>query len=320
MVVARAQRSVKRADPRSDPRYRRVVDKLDADSKKLKKHPPPSKKSDESGKAAKGPANEKAAGARARQVDKLEAAETPKPENASFLETLRAEIAKVMPQTLGDTEKFMKGGSGNEIKGALKGEVAQQKGEATGELQKTSNAPPSEAGVPAKPVTPIPAEPAPPTPKVNGADAMPAPKSDAEISLQDSKADVADARKPTRQTDKRLQNANDPRFSAVIAADKAVQKQADAGPGKYRGSESATLAKAAGADFVKTSTGFAGGGATVEDVRLLRDTVGPDIGVKASGGIRSKEDAEAMVEAGATRLGASAGIKIVRGEASEAKY
>lgn len=82
----------------------------------------------------------------------------------------------------------------------------------------------------------------------------------------------------------------------------------------------ATLAKAAGADFVKTSTGFAGGGATVEDVRLLRETVGPDVGVKASGGIRSKEDAEAMVAAGANRIGASAGIKIVRGEPAAAAY
>jgi len=81
----------------------------------------------------------------------------------------------------------------------------------------------------------------------------------------------------------------------------------------------ASLAKAAGADFVKTSTGFAGGGATVEDVKLLRDTVGPDIGVKASGGVRTREDAEAMVEAGATRIGASAGIKIVRGEKAEGK-
>ena len=80
-----------------------------------------------------------------------------------------------------------------------------------------------------------------------------------------------------------------------------------------------SLAKAAGADFVKTSTGFASGGATVEDVRLMRETVGPDIGVKASGGIRSKEDVEAMVEAGATRIGASAGVKIVRGDAAEAK-
>jgi deoxyribose-phosphate aldolase len=74
-----------------------------------------------------------------------------------------------------------------------------------------------------------------------------------------------------------------------------------------------SLAKAAGADFVKTSTGFAGGGATVEDVRLMRETVGPDIGVKASGGIRTPEEARAMVEAGASRIGASASVKIVRG-------
>jgi len=82
-----------------------------------------------------------------------------------------------------------------------------------------------------------------------------------------------------------------------------------------------TLAKAAGADYVKTSTGFAGGGATVEDVQLMRETVGPEMGVKASGGVRTKEDAEKMVAAGATRFGASAGVKIIRGEASgEGKY
>ena len=80
-----------------------------------------------------------------------------------------------------------------------------------------------------------------------------------------------------------------------------------------------SLAKAAGADYVKTSTGFGGGGATVEDVRLMRETVGPEIGVKASGGIRTKEDVEAMVAAGATRIGASAGVKIVRGEAAGTK-
>jgi deoxyribose-phosphate aldolase len=80
-----------------------------------------------------------------------------------------------------------------------------------------------------------------------------------------------------------------------------------------------TLAKAAGADFVKTSTGFAGGGATVEDVMLMRETVGPEMGVKASGGVRTKEEAEAMVAAGATRLGASAGVKIVRGESAGTK-
>ncbi|MFI5371865.1 MAG: deoxyribose-phosphate aldolase [Candidatus Eisenbacteria bacterium] len=80
-----------------------------------------------------------------------------------------------------------------------------------------------------------------------------------------------------------------------------------------------SLAKAAGADFVKTSTGFSTGGATVEDVRLMRETVGPDVGVKASGGIRTPEDARAMVEAGASRIGASASVKIVRGEPSSGK-
>ena len=71
------------------------------------------------------------------------------------------------------------------------------------------------------------------------------------------------------------------------------------------------LAKVAGADFVKTSTGFGPGGATVEDVALMRRVVGPKIGVKASGGIRTAADVQKMVEAGATRIGASASVKIV---------
>jgi deoxyribose-phosphate aldolase len=73
------------------------------------------------------------------------------------------------------------------------------------------------------------------------------------------------------------------------------------------------LAKVAGAGFVKTSTGFGPGGATPEDVALMRRVVGPSIGVKAAGGIRTREDAEKMIKAGATRIGASASVKIVGG-------
>ncbi len=73
------------------------------------------------------------------------------------------------------------------------------------------------------------------------------------------------------------------------------------------------LSKEAGADFVKTSTGFASGGATVHDVELMRKTVGPEMGVKAAGGVRTYEDAEKMIKAGATRIGASAGVKIIQG-------
>ena len=71
------------------------------------------------------------------------------------------------------------------------------------------------------------------------------------------------------------------------------------------------LAKKAGADFVKTSTGFSKGGATVEDVKLMRETVGTEMGVKASGGIHTKEEATKMIEAGATRIGTSSGISII---------
>jgi deoxyribose-phosphate aldolase len=77
------------------------------------------------------------------------------------------------------------------------------------------------------------------------------------------------------------------------------------------------ISKEAGADFVKTSTGFAGGGATVHDIELMRRVVGPDMGVKASGGVRTYEDAESLVKAGATRIGASAGVKIIQGPSGE---
>lgn len=79
------------------------------------------------------------------------------------------------------------------------------------------------------------------------------------------------------------------------------------------------IAKEAGADFVKTSTGFSSGGATVHDVALMRRTVGPELGVKAAGGIHSQEEAQQMIAAGATRLGASAGVKILQGDVESGK-
>lgn len=77
------------------------------------------------------------------------------------------------------------------------------------------------------------------------------------------------------------------------------------------------IAKTAGAHYVKTSTGFSTGGATVEDIKLMRETVGSNIGVKASGGIRDFQKAKAMIDAGATRLGASASVSIAKGMESE---
>ena len=80
------------------------------------------------------------------------------------------------------------------------------------------------------------------------------------------------------------------------------------------------LSKEAGADYVKTSTGFSTGGAKVADVALMRKTVGPDMGVKASGGARSYEDAIAFIEAGASRIGASSGVAIMNGAQADGDY
>jgi len=80
------------------------------------------------------------------------------------------------------------------------------------------------------------------------------------------------------------------------------------------------IAVKAGADFVKTSTGFSGGGATPEDIALMRESVGEDIGVKASGAVRSGADAEAVILAGATRIGASAGVALLTGAKIRSDY
>ena len=80
------------------------------------------------------------------------------------------------------------------------------------------------------------------------------------------------------------------------------------------------LAQKAGADFVKTSTGFSTGGETLPDVKLMRPTVGPEMGVKAAGGARSYADAVAFVEAGATRIGTSSGVAILKGELADGDY
>src|SRR5262245_53742409 len=254
-IPARA-RKVTPPNPENDPRFKRVVEQLKANSTKLKQHPAPAKKAAEAAAAAKGPANEKKAGAQANQVDKIKEAPTKKPESNSFLALLRAEIEKAMPKTLGDTEKFMKGGSAEGMKGSLKGNVSQQKDQATGDVKSASKQAPNEGGVQAKQSTPIPGEPASAPPAVNGGEAMPAPKPDADVSLQDSKKDTEQAMKDAEVTDTQLQKANDPRFSAVVTAKGAVAKQADTDPAKFRANEQNTLAQAAakaGADAKKNS-------------------------------------------------------------------
>lgn len=233
--------------PKADPRYRRVMDRLNANAKRTAAHPPAAKKTRDAAAAAKGPANERLGAGKAKQVDKIQEAKESKPEPKSFLEVLRAEVAKAMPKELGDTEPEKFNEAADQMKGGLKGNVAQQKEASTKDVASNTRQPPTPTGE-AKVETPLPKEPGVPSPTVPGAEAMPAPKTDAEISLQDSKQNVGDQMKEADVTDRQMAKANDPRFSAVLTSKSEVAKNADAGPARYRASENATLrAAAAGA-------------------------------------------------------------------------
>ena len=234
-----------KVSPQSDPRFRKVMENLQHGAAKSKKHAPASKKAGEASAAAKGPPNEKAAGAKSNQVDKLKEAPAEKPKNDSFLELLRTEIQNAMPKTLGDTDDFMKGDTPGAMKSSLKGSVGEEKDKAAGAIKGASDAKPSDSGVATKEVTPIPGEPAPGVPAVDGAQGMPLPKTNDDVSLQYSKQDTDDEMKEAHVTPRQLQKANDPRFSAVLAAKDAVAKQADAGPAQYRAGEKGVLASAA---------------------------------------------------------------------------
>ena len=252
--------------PESDPRFRRVMDQLKAGAAKTKAHPPASKKAAEAAGAAKGPSNERAAAGKSKQVDKIQDAPAKKPEPSTFLEMLRAEVDKAMPKTLGETEKF--DDKAQQMKGGLKNSANQQKDEAAGGVAGATQQPPGQEGE-AKKETPIPPEGAPAPPNVAAGEGMPAPKTDAEVSLQDSKQETEQQMKDAEVTPTQLKKANDPRFSAVLVAKDSVAKQADAAPAQYRGNEKAAL-----------------GAAAAQAQNTTRKTAAAMIGVKRGSGTR----------------------------------
>src|SRR5437016_3825901 len=115
MPATLAPRVRRPADPKADPRFQRVEAKLKSDSARIKVHPPARKKASEYQAAAKGPPNEKLAGAKAKQVDKMEQAPTGKPDENSFLTLLRAEIEKALPKNNDEAKEFVNEGQKAEI-------------------------------------------------------------------------------------------------------------------------------------------------------------------------------------------------------------
>jgi hypothetical protein len=232
------------ANPRTDPRFVAVTQQIKTGAAQLKKHVPAARKAQEASRSARAPANERMAGAKVKVVDSLKQAPTPRPQPNSFKALLRAEIDKAMPKTLGDTEKFMGGGQANAMKGSLGGNVDAQKASATGPVAQASKKSPDPGSVPAQATTTLPAEPTPPRPAVAAGDGMPPPATAAEVSLQQSKQDTAQALKDDKVKPESLAKANDPRFSAVAGAQAQVASQADRAPASFRARETAVLAGA----------------------------------------------------------------------------
>jgi hypothetical protein len=257
-VAVRTARPLKKpANPKGDPRFQRVMDQLKQKTNTVKKHPPAKQKAAEAAKAAKGPPNEKQAGAKANQVDTMKQAKTEEPDPNSFRAVLRQAIDAVMPQTTEDAGKFMKGGKEAEMKESVSGNVKQQKDQASAELKSATDKPPDPSGVPAKQAETIPADPATPPPQVNAAEGMPAPKPAAEISQEQNKKDVDQQMKEAKVNDNQLKKANDPRFSTVLTAKQDVAKTADASPAKYRAGESSLLTQAKAQAQGTSKTGMA---------------------------------------------------------------
>lgn len=230
-----------------DPRFQRLMDRLQGSAARTKQHPPAAQKAEEAQAAAKPPANEKLAGAKAQQVDVMKAADTKKkPEPTSFLEMLRAEIQKVMPEKVEGAADYMKGNDRQQLKGAMTGNINQQKDQASAGLRGASKQDPDPTRIQGKPVTPLPAQTPPPTPPaVGAADGMPAPKPEADVSLEQGKQEADQKLADAKVTPGQLQEANDPRFTAVLDARGAVYNQADEGPRKYRADEQKNLSQAA---------------------------------------------------------------------------
>jgi len=233
----------KLAKPQADPRFRNVKSKVEQNAAQLKKHPTAKSKAAEAAKAAKGPPNEKNAGAKANQVDKMSAAEAKPVKTESFLTILQAQIKSVMPKTVEDADNFMKGGEAGQMKSAVSGNVGKEKNAASADIKSASQQSPSPGGVQAKTAAPIPPDKPDAQATVNAAGGMPANKPDVEISQQQNKADAEKALKDNNLTVEQLRKANDPRFTKVIDSKNQVGKVSDSSPSKFRAQEQSSLVR-----------------------------------------------------------------------------
>lgn len=224
-------------NPQDNPQFNQSMQKLKKGAKTVKTHEPAGKKVEAAKKAAKEPANAKAAGAKAKQVNKMQSADTDKKvDKSSFLELLRSEIEKVMPKKVEEGRDYMKGNDKKQLKSGLSAGISSEKEKTTASIDSTTQEQPDESNVEEKETTPLPEEESPQPPQGIGADkAIPPERSEEEV-----KPDKESAQEELDKNDldqPQLEKANDPRFNAVVEAKNEADTYADTVPDSYRANE-----------------------------------------------------------------------------------
>jgi hypothetical protein len=235
--------------PEADPNFQAAIHRLQGTAARERAHKPAAEAADDAQAAARPPDNDRLSRAGAAQVDSMSGAQVAKPPTASFLELLRAKIAQLAPKNLSELDDFKSSGKAAGMKADLTAGVARAKSSATGDMKARTEAEPQPSSVEPKPVTPL-APPVPgPTPgSVGAARAVPPPQPAEAVSLDASSQSVDRQMAENDVDDPQLQEANDPRFSAVATARDEVKAHAAEAPAQYREEEAGIRGGAARAN------------------------------------------------------------------------
>ena len=245
------------SNPRDDPRFAAVAGRVGGAASKQKSHPSARAKVAESENAAKGPGNEVASKAAANKVEEMGAQKPKGFDKAGFIAAVHAAIERKSPKSMKQVDDFTDSGKAAELKGEVVGNVTAGKEAAAGDIKASATAPPNQAGIAPKPVTPMPAEaPGPGPVDVKAGDAMPPPKSQAEVSLDHTKPTTDKQLADANVTEEQVAESNEPQFHEAMAAKTEADEHAATAPQKFRDDEQKRLAEAQGAAGAVTVAGL----------------------------------------------------------------
>ena len=230
--------------PQADPKFKKVVGRLEMLSKQEKSHEPAPKKVAAARAASVPPENDRSSRAQANQVEVMDQQEAKKPDKDDFLSLLRKALESIAPKNMEETEEFKKKGKAGQLKATLNSTVSQKKEDSARDIKSAAQTEPDPKSVDAKEVKAIPAEPPNPgRPNLKSKDVLPEPKKEEEISVEHNKKKAEQLMAENDIDEEQLERANEPQFSNALKAKKELDEHADQVPQAYREEEQGYLDK-----------------------------------------------------------------------------